>query len=812
MQGYRRCIWWALLVLLAQAGWSKPPTPQQAIDSLQRLLRQSGLADTTRAFSWIALAQAQAKAGEPSTVWNQSVRRAIALARRSPNAALKVSVFTRLAGLYYKRSEVAKGAALYRQALSSAGHDTLQRAEVLLHWAEDLRRVQRHTDALELLEEALKLEARLPPAKRALLYRFYGNNLGDMGRTEEAINWTQRSYDLYVRLGIKSEQAYVLGSLAAHVTATGDNLRALKLFQQAARLAEAEGLDYILADVYNNISLVYAGMNEPVKSREYLERALVLNRRLNRKHAQLVNLLNLAGALHDEHRFAESAQLSREAIQLADSLKQEHHVGIGWLILGLVYSSTSQHAQSLEALNQARRYLNADQTQNYISYLNALAGTLIALNRAAEARASALQALELAQRADMQIEISQAAQALYRADSALGNWESAFRYSQLHHGLRHELANSEQLREIGRVESKLEMQKQLVVLEKEKALEQARLEARLARRRSEAWALGGGLLLAAAVALLLWNRNRLRQRANQTLAALNAEIQAVNSQLNETLVEVQQQRDQISRQHQRIRDSIEYASRIQAGMLPEATAIATYFAQSALFYWPRDIVSGDFYWLLNTNDRLLWAVADCTGHGVPGAFMSLIAKSQLDRLAEGLAHDPAALLEALDAGVRQSLQQHNRSDRLDGLDLGLCVWEPAAGRLLFTGANRPLWVLRAAEVIEYAPTPRALGGQTSRKNQPFETSVHQLAVGDRLLLFSDGIVDQFGPTDPQRKRPLKWGTQRLREFMLNHRLLPLAELSVRFVDDFRTWMGDQNQLDDCTWWCVELPGAKRFSA
>ena len=160
--------------------------------------------------------------------------------------------------------------------------------------------------------------------------------------------------------------------------------------------------------------------------------------------------------------------------------------------------------------------------------------------------------------------------------------------------------------------------------------------------------------------------------------------------------------------------------------------------------------------------------------------------------------------------MRQSLQQHNRSDRLDGLGLG--VWEPAAGRVLFAGANRPLWVLRGAEILEYAPTPRPLGGQPGRKVQSFDASVHELAVGDRLLLFSDGVVDQFGPTDPRRKRPLKWGTQRLREFVLGHRHLPLAELSARFEDDFRAWMGDQNQLDDCTWWCVELPGAKSISA
>ena len=562
-----------------------------------------------------------------------------------------------------------------------------------------------------------------------------------------------------------------------------------------------------------NISQLQHIAGEPKASNQNLQRAYQLldSCRCNEQTLVIV-LQNMAAGKAETGQFSDALALFNRALSISID-HQQHYARV------VIHSSLAKIHQQLQQLDSAQVHLSAslklarqtDQPRVYHEVLVGQASIHLMQGRYDEALANLKPAEVWFTEQNQQTNLLEIYLLRHQVDSLRGDFKSAYTYLKRYMLLRNQRDDADQARELGRLQAEYEGNRRLDLQRQQQAAE---------RTRSN-WLIGsisGGLLAALLLAYLMYRSRRRARRVNRLLRKLNhetiqqkteiesqnAEIQAMNHQLGITLSEAEQQRDHLADQHRRIRDSIQYASRIQAGMLPSTETVHAQFAASALFFLPYEAVSGDFYWLARVAGRLLWAVADCTGHGVPGAFMSLIAKSQLDRLAEAHANDPAALLEALDAAVRQSLQQHERSDRLDGLDLGLCAWDPQAQVVEFAGANRPLWVVRGETLLEYPPTGRALGGQPTRQIRPFTLHRHAWQAGDRFLLFSDGISDQFGPFDSQRNRALKFGVQRFKDFWLSQHHIPLPATAEHFAQQFGTWMHGQRQLDDCTWWCVEL--------
>jgi ligand-binding sensor domain-containing protein/serine phosphatase RsbU (regulator of sigma subunit) len=286
------------------------------------------------------------------------------------------------------------------------------------------------------------------------------------------------------------------------------------------------------------------------------------------------------------------------------------------------------------------------------------------------------------------------------------------------------------------------------------------------------------------------------EKSFEELAAKTEVIDVQNQQLTFTL-------GQIEAQKQQILDSILYAQTIQRAILPTKADLAEGFGQLALIYRPKDIVSGDFYWIgAGANARVL-AVADCTGHGVPGAFMSIIGITLLNEIVNLQGHtDPAQVLTLLDERVRQALRQAPGQDRNnhDGLDLALCtfVQEPGGTTLHFCGAKRPLWVRRATgELLELPADRKSVGGRGRQAVYAgFVTQTLALMPGDRVYAFTDGLTDQ---PNPGRH---KFGYGPLRQTVALD--LPLAGQRDHLEQALVAFMGDQPQRDDITLLAVEI--------
>lgn len=249
---------------------------------------------------------------------------------------------------------------------------------------------------------------------------------------------------------------------------------------------------------------------------------------------------------------------------------------------------------------------------------------------------------------------------------------------------------------------------------------------------------------------------------------------------------------EIESQNLKIKDSINYAKRIQDSMLPKSKMIKKYLPESFVLYNPRDIVSGDFYWFAEQNDSFIIAAADCTGHGVPGALMSMIGNTLLTNIVklENI-EKPSDILYKLRKEVITSLETDDGKESKDGMDIALVKICHQRENLQFAGAYNPLYIIRKGELIELKGTKQPIGKHFKKENDPFDHKEITLEKGDMIYIFSDGYPDQFGGPEGR-----KFGTKQFKEFLINIHELSADEQQEALQKNLDEWRGSHPQLDD----------------
>lgn len=256
-------------------------------------------------------------------------------------------------------------------------------------------------------------------------------------------------------------------------------------------------------------------------------------------------------------------------------------------------------------------------------------------------------------------------------------------------------------------------------------------------------------------------------------------------------VELKQAYDAIEDQNKSILDSINYARRIQTALLGSRTLVAQFLPENFILYKPKDIVSGDFWWCAEQNGELWFAIADCTGHGVPGAFMSLLNINLLNRaLAENENKSPAFLLGEVRKQVISSLNREGQETARDGMDVVLCALSKN-GVMRFACANNTLVHVRDSEIKVYGPDKFPVGLSHTENPSPFTEFQIPLSEGDCVYLTTDGFADQFGGTKGK-----KFKQKRLRELFVQNAQLPFAEQETILENEFESWRGNLEQVDD----------------
>lgn len=278
------------------------------------------------------------------------------------------------------------------------------------------------------------------------------------------------------------------------------------------------------------------------------------------------------------------------------------------------------------------------------------------------------------------------------------------------------------------------------------------------------------------------------QEKKLLLETQNTELERM---VKERTSEVLQQKEIIEVKNKSITDNLTYAQRIQSAILPDIKLIYKTLEQSFILYLPKDIVSGDFYSFAEKNNRVLIIAGDCTGHGVSGAFMSMIGGSLLNQIInERKIESPDQILNHLNASVIETFRQ-TENDSNDGMDVSICSFDLNAMELQYAGANRPLWLIRNKELSIVRPDKFPIGGLQSAQDRQFTNHVLNLEKNDTIYIFTDGYADQFGGEHGK-----KMMTSKFKEMLISIQDLDMRSQETHLKNHFDNWKGQSEQVDD----------------
>lgn len=376
--------------------------------------------------------------------------------------------------------------------------------------------------------------------------------------------------------------------------------------------------------------------------------------------------------------------------------------------------------------------------------------------------------LNIAQEVGAAIETSSAANTLFGAYKATGRHKLSLEMHELYIATRDSIESEENHKEVIRQQFKYEY-------DKKEALAQAENQKKLdiAKEREEkqqviSIAAGGGALALGVLAVMIFISFRTAKR-----------------QRNEVAI----QKNLLEERNKEITDSITYAKRIQAAILPPLGIVKLYLRQSFVYYQPKDVVAGDFYWMEALGDSVLFAAADCTGHGVPGAMVSVVCNNALNNaVREFKLAEPAAILDKVNAIVTEQFATGEYEVK-DGMDIALVSLHTKTRQATYAGANNSLYHISDGELHQFKADKQPIGSFAEAK--PFTSHSVSLKEGDSIYLSSDGFPDQFG--GPKGK---KYMYKRFRELLLANCTKPMDEQRTILTRSFEDWRGELEQVDD----------------
>ncbi|MEM6299113.1 MAG: tetratricopeptide repeat protein [Bacteroidota bacterium] len=616
-------------------------------------------------------------------------------------------------------------------ALQSAEGDSV-RFQILTQLA-NLSRNHPNYSA-DWIEEAMKVAQKTQnPLQLGQAHAVRGTLYYERGSFTEALSDFQRSYSIADSLGIKSGQVNLLGSIGKIHEMQGDLDKAEERYRKALDLMQGEDSSPAArAFALSNMANLFMYREQSDSSLLYHKEALALREQTGDTLNTAFSHNDIAVIYIQQGELDKAQQSYAEALRIFEKFNFKKYV-------------------SAILMNIAQLYVETEQPQQAISYYE-------------ESFRVGKEIKDNFQLASTTLQLSQ----LY---DSLGQTNESLKYLKLFVGYQDSVLNAEKVKELTKLQNNFDFQE----AQKDKALAEAREAqgaAKLARQQTQLWIAGAAAILLAVVAVaLLWMRAQQRKT--------NALLQEKN--------------DEIGKQNKDIRASIQYAQRIQAAVLPTQATLEKVLGTHFIFFRPRDVVSGDFYFVAEQDGKMIFAAVDCTGHGVPGAFMSLIGYNILDEIVknQGIT-SPSEILEKLDSGVRESLHQQQGQVN-DGMDISVCTYDRTHKTLTFAGAKNPMIYIRDGGWYLTRGSRRAIGGKRSPKHGQFEEHQVQITEPTWVYLFSDGFPDQFGGT-----RGKKYMRRQLGNTLLEGSTLSAEEQSNHLAKKLDDWIhtGNEKQIDD----------------
>ncbi|MEZ5173938.1 MAG: tetratricopeptide repeat protein [Bacteroidia bacterium] len=618
----------------------------------------------------------------------------------------------------------------------------------------------------------------------------------------------QESYtkgkEIYEQIGNKRGVANCLSGLGSINKEQGNYPLALDYFHKCLTIQEELENKSDIAGSLNNIGNIYRNQREYELALDYYQRSLTIKEEIGDKKGSAGNLHNI-GLVYDlmgKKELALEFYLKAKAINEETNNKQWLSNNIS--CIGIIYREQGEFEKALEYFRQC---LAIDTEINNRANLSATYNNIGFSYRQVGKTALALEYCEKGLSLSKEIGSLEwqksACECLYLTHKDLGNNKEALRNFEQMVKLKDSIFNEENVREITQLDMQYAFDKKQLADSLQFEEERKINEVKLQQASTQRYALFGGLILIALFAGFMYNRFRVTQRQKNIIEIKEQETQKQNLVITE-------QNELIKKRHNEITASIEYAKRIQTAILPPPRVVKEFLRNSFILYLPKDIVAGDFYWMdsfqfegdkliKSTSENALEsgnlinyiAACDCTGHGVPGAMVSVVCNNALNRsINEFGLRLPG---EIFDKTRELVIENFSKSDDevKDGMDASLVAFNTETRRIFWSGANNPLWIYRselnAIEEIKADKQPIGKGYEASK----FTTHEIQLNEGDIFYLFTDGYADQFGGENNKKLTKLKF----------RNKLLSIADLNMEdqlkeLLQYHDEWRVKEEQVDD----------------
>ena len=571
---------------------------------------------------------------------------------------------------------------------------------------------------------------------------------------------------------------------------------ALECFVKAADYYKKANNNIGLGIVNMSISEVYDQQDNPDNAKYYLKNAIEIFKKEK-------DSILLATAYHDLGYVYYRTGLYDTALiiysqtgEIHQKLGNQFEYAVSLGNSGLVYSRKSEFQKAEEYLLHAIDIIskmgeNGDD-RAVTEYMIEYAGILKQKGELQKAISTATESFGKASKNKYLDFESEAANLLAKLYQNSGKYDSAYHYQSIYINAKDSIKSVKNIQKMADLRTEFEVSKkqaEVEVLKKNKLIQLIVI-------------IGLALILILAIGLVIIYSMSLKRSKKLTAALDERRIL-----LEEQGKILKAQREELIQQKEEIISSINYAKYIQSSLLPQEEHLESLLGEHLVLYKPKDIVSGDFYWISYIENKTVIAAVDCTGHGVPGAFMSMLGTALLNEIVnkEYITH-PGVILRRLRKEVINSLQQKgDRGEQKDGMDIALCTIDMENMKLQYAGANNPLYLIRKSD-LEKVGISRC---EPAEDDQLYEIkgdlmpigisdrmnnfTIHEIDIlkGDTIYLFSDGFPDQFGGPDNK-----KFGYKRFRELLLRNNSESLADKKVLLEQVLNNWKGDNSQIDD----------------
>lgn len=671
-------------------------------------------------------------------------------------------------------------------------------------------------------------------------------DLGDQYKNtlpDTAMIYYKKAFELSDRIGLLDCKASCLRLIGIvyeykglYDKALTEYFNALSVFEE---IEDTEGI----GNCYNDIAIIHLSQGSYERCIEYLSKSYKIKEELGDKEGIANYYTNLASVKVAQGLYESACDCVLKSVEIFEEIDDKEGIAIGFGNLGAVNFFLGNYKKSLEyhlkSIEPYRELNNKDglaHAYNNISSVFAIMADSVARTKEEriqyleEAVPYGIKSLETAREIDALYLENVAAKTLKDIYTRLGDYKIAMEYAELFFNTNDSLFSQEKTMAIQEMETKYETEKKQQQIELQDAqLATKDLEIKQQKTLRNALITGLGLFVAVIILTLYAymqkrkdNRIINRQKedilqANRELNEYNEEISAQRDEIENQRDEIEAQRDEITRQRdlvlaqkEGITDSIRYAQLIQNAVLPHQGYLDQVMPDYFVFFKPRDIVSGDFYWIKQVKNYLVVVVADCTGHGVPGAFMSMLGISLLnEHIGRARLDKPGEVLNRLRRKVKDTLAQEGKAEeQKDGMDIAMVMINTETRELDFAGAFSPLYLIRpGSEDTEGSITENAslesegyrlydLKGDRQpigvySRESDFTTRHIELKQDDTIYLFSDGFADQIGGPDGK-----KFMNRKFKSALLGMQELSMEEQKERLNEILESWMGNYDQVDD----------------